>query len=132
MKQANPYSPPSSTVADAEDSFIDLDRHNRIAAGQRMMVFAVLVSLLAMPLRAVTGEFTLAISIVTAILAVVGVVRLTRGLGHSVPVCILCAILMIVPLLNLIVMLILNARATRRLRAAGYRVGLLGAKPRKD
>ena len=40
---------------------------------------------------------------------------------------ILLVILMFVPLVNLITLLVLNARATRRLREAGYKVGLLGA-----
>jgi hypothetical protein len=36
MKQANPYSPPSAAVEDEADLFVDLDRHNRIAAGCRV------------------------------------------------------------------------------------------------
>jgi hypothetical protein len=35
--------------------------------------------------------------------------------------------LMFVPMVNLITLLIVNSRVTARLRAAGYRVGLLGA-----
>jgi hypothetical protein len=36
-------------------------------------------------------------------------------------------VLMFVPLVGLIVLLVLNSKATAKLRAAGYRVGLLGA-----
>jgi hypothetical protein len=36
-------------------------------------------------------------------------------------------VLMFVPLVNLIVLLVVSGRATRALRGAGYRVGLLGA-----
>ena len=35
--------------------------------------------------------------------------------------------LLILPLVNLIILLMLNSSATRALQAAGYRVGLLGA-----
>jgi hypothetical protein len=36
-------------------------------------------------------------------------------------------VLMFVPLINLLTLLVVNGRATRVLRDAGYRVGLLGA-----
>jgi hypothetical protein len=60
-------------------------------------------------------------------LALIGLVRLSTGMGYSWFAKVLLVILMFVPLVNLITLLILNSRASTRLRAAGYHVGLMGA-----
>lgn len=56
-----------------------------------------------------------------------GIFRLGTGLGLHPVVGVFLILAMFVPLLNLIILLVLNARATRTLREAGYKVGLLGA-----
>ncbi len=56
------------------------------------------------------------------------VFRLARANGNSVGVTILLMLLMFVPLVSLIVLLVINNRATNLLRGAGIRVGLMGAK----
>ena len=43
---------------------------------------------------------------------------------------ILAAISQFIPLVGLIVLLVVNQRATKTLQAAGYHVGLMGAKPK--
>jgi len=43
------------------------------------------------------------------------------------PIKIVIGVCMFIPLVSLITLLLLNSRATTALRAAGYRVGLLGA-----
>jgi hypothetical protein len=52
---------------------------------------------------------------------------MATGMGMSLTRKILLVLLMFVPLVSLIVLLILNSRATSALRAAGYRVGFFGA-----
>jgi hypothetical protein len=130
----NPYAAPSAVVAEVMQDGVDRDRIRRIAGGQRMMVLAVLGQFLASgvnaavavdsPIRLLAGLAAVA----CAVMAIVGAVRLTRALGSHIVTTILVAILMIVPLVNLITMLVLSMRATRALRKAGIRVGLLGAK----
>lgn len=61
-------------------------------------------------------------------LLLVGVYRLTAGLGYSMAVRVLCLVLMLPPLFNLIVLLVLNRRAIRFLRGAGLRVGFFGVR----
>jgi hypothetical protein len=66
-------------------------------------------------------------SLAGSVVAIVGVVRLSGALGNAVIVRILYAIAMLIPLVNLLIMVLLSMRATRELRAGGYRVGFLGA-----
>jgi hypothetical protein len=48
-------------------------------------------------------------------------------MGYAVGWRVLLAVLMVIPLIGLITLVILNSRATKALRAGGYKVGLLGA-----
>jgi hypothetical protein len=65
--------------------------------------------------------------IVALVLSLVGVFLLGSGMGHSLGMNILSAVLMLVPMINIVTMLVLNFLATKALRTAGYKVGLLGA-----
>ncbi len=56
------------------------------------------------------------------------IMRMSRGLNISLILIVLMAMGMVVPFLNLVILLIINARATRFLREHGYTVGMLGAK----
>ena len=58
----------------------------------------------------------------------IGVYRIARGLGCPMWLRVLLLLLLFIPLVGLLVLASLNARATRRLRDAGYQVGLLGAR----
>jgi len=125
----NPFAPPEARVADhAAQGADDTLLLNRIASGQRLLVVAVLVSILSSVFRG--NPVGAIVAIVSAIIAVVGAVRLAAALGSPPWVRVVAGLLMLVPLVNLITMLVLSSRATRRLRAGGYRVGLLGAKQR--
>jgi hypothetical protein len=59
-------------------------------------------------------------------LMVISVLRLAKALGMSQ---VLYAILMFVPCVSLIVLLMLNGKATAQLKQAGIKVGLMGADP---
>lgn len=131
---SNPYAAPSAVVGEVMQDGVDRDRLRRIASGQRMMVWAVLLQFVA---GGVNGAFqdhpmvrpiAVIAAFVFAIMAIIGAVRLSRALGSHIVTTILVAILMIVPLVNLVTMLVLSMRATRALRKAGVRVGLMGAK----
>lgn len=65
--------------------------------------------------------------VVTLILLLTAVVHLARTCGYSLIRRVLLAIAMIVPLINLITVLVVNAQATRRLREAGVKIGFTGA-----
>lgn len=123
MSQANPYQAPQAAV-DRTEAGPELER---TASGQKLVVYAFLVYIAAGALRALVSPVAILLAIPALIMALIGVWRTASGLGWHVAVRILLLLLMFVPLVNLIVLLVVSGRATRALRAAGYRVGLLGA-----
>jgi hypothetical protein len=131
---SNPYAAPNAVVSELAPSIEEQARLKRVASGQRMMVWSVLgmilVNVLARPERVgdVGYLFGGLLSLVCIVFSIIGAVRLARALGSNVIMCVLGAICMIIPLVNLITMVLMSMRATRALKAAGYKVGLLGAR----
>jgi hypothetical protein len=66
------------------------------------------------------------------VLAIWGIVRLSQGLGYQVGITILLLVLSFIPVVNLVMLLVLNARVTGVLKAYGYKVGLMGARTQKE
>jgi hypothetical protein len=58
----------------------------------------------------------------------VSVLRLLAALGVHVIWRIFCGVLLIAPCINLLLLLVINGRATRALKDAGLRVGLMGVR----
>ena len=110
---------------------------DKVRTGQKQIIFAILlnVSVIGLGLipkshdiAAIFGLFA-ALGMVTAlILSLFGVLRLSDGLGYSIGNRILFVLLMFLPLVSLIILLMLNGKGTRALQAAGYKVGILGAR----
>jgi hypothetical protein len=129
MPDPNPYAAPKSQVSDLVDPG-DKVLLNRIASGQRLMIYSILVSMTGIALRTTMGPSAALISVGASAFAIYAAVRLSGALGSGAVTRILYGGAMIIPVVNLIVMLILSGRATRALRAGGYEVGLLGARQR--
>ncbi|BCM92087.1 hypothetical protein IAD21_03966 [Abditibacteriota bacterium] len=70
------------------------------------------------------------IRLIIAIGVALAIWNLARTLKYRVPW--LPAILSFFPLVGLVVLLVLNSRATTKLKEGGYQVGLLGAKPKRS
>lgn len=68
------------------------------------------------------------VSLGLAIFAIVSLVLLMTALQRPIVMRVLGAIAMFIPLVGLIVLLVVNQRATNTLKANGVSVGLLGAK----
>lgn len=122
-----PPPPPPVSALPAHSAMDD------VATGQRMVILAILVNVALLFLRGPLGDDWVILGLVGAFavgLAVVGLLRLTAGLGYSTPARVGVLILAFVPLASLIMLAMLNARATKVVRAAGYEVGFLGAKKR--
>ena len=64
------------------------------------------------------------------IMSFMGVWKMGYGLGVGTILRVVMLIFMIVPIINILLLLIVNARATRKLRQAGYKVGFLGVSGR--
>jgi hypothetical protein len=122
MNTPNPYRPPNAPSSASPEGDIET-----VAAGQKLVIYAILVYFLAVFVRMALGPLGLVVALGALGLALAGVVRLCTGMGDSTVTKVLCVVLMFVPLVGLVVLLVLNSRAISRLRAAGYRVGFLGA-----
>lgn len=98
-----------------------------------MLIVAILINVGAGILNGVGADLAVVVPVaaIAAVAAIIGLLRLTSGLGYSTGHQILLFLLVFVPLASLIMLVIVNARATKALRAGGYHVGLLGASPKK-
>lgn len=105
-------------------------RAEQVCAGQRFAIWGIMLNILSIPLLGVPeGALIRAPLVIGAIiLSVLGVVRMSRALDINLILIVLMAMGMVILFLNLVILLIINARATRFLRDHGYTVGLLGAK----
>jgi hypothetical protein len=112
----NPYATPESVVA--ESAVSSADALYDVGRGQKVILWLVLVSLLPfLPLtvRVFVGPVCAAFSY-----------RVARHL-YSPVFAVVMALLCGLPLLGLVALAFLNARATRLLRSAGIHVGFMGA-----
>lgn len=124
MSAQNPYAPPQT---DVEPPPIAEPGIERVASAQKLIIYSILAYFAAMAVRALLGPVGLVVLLAALVMGLVGTFKLCSGLGYSLPAKVILLVLMFVPLVSVLVLLILNRKATERLRAAGYRVGLLGA-----
>lgn len=99
-----------------------------VASGQRLIIYAILINLAAVALSAAVGDIAGLLALVGVFLAIWGLLRLATGLRYSLGVKIILIVLAFIPLVSLVMLLVVNGRATKALREAGYHVGLLGAR----
>lgn len=131
MATANPYAAPGSSVADPVAAGTDYSALNEVARGQRILLLALLVSIVAAFSIGFLGETpVLLISIVAGLAGIYGLLVMARGLGYSILTRIVLTLGMLVPTLNWLVMLLLCNTANKKLKAAGYKLGLMGAAAR--
>lgn len=133
----NPYQPPSPYQHQTSPMHHQhVERLKRIAFDQRMINLVVLayfgVGVLNAMLAPNAGQAEPLVRIFIGVLAllvliggVVFAVRMASAL-HGTVIAVLSAISLFIPCVGLVVLLVLNSQATRVLRDAGLRVGLLG------
>ncbi len=115
-----------------EDDYAREERLWLAASGQRIVIFSILLNMIlraAERSQAIGGALLHALLIGVAIYALAGVVKICSGLGKNQNQKVLFMVLACFPLINLVALASLSIKATRMLRAAGWRTGLLGAKP---
>ena len=98
-----------------------------VAVGQRMVIGSILLNIASIFTRGVADLWIL-LAIAAIGLGVTGLLRMADGLGYSRGKKIGVVVLSAIPLIGLVTLLIVNGRATKALRAAGYKVGLFGAR----
>lgn len=118
-------------VAIEMDAHDDAARLELAAKGQKMVILTIVAT---MALRGVERQpdinlwLLLALSVGVGVAALVGTVRMCSGLRRVQGEKILFMVLSFVPLINILSLIYLSVKTTRLLRAAGWTVGLLGAK----
>ena len=105
---------------------------DKIAGSQRNLLVAyatyIVLALLQARLEGSNYELVVGILLILSVLAVVITCALLAFRIFGKPVATLLTALSIIPLVNLIVLLIVNGKATKTLRENGYTVGFFGAK----
>lgn len=109
------------------DDDLDLDK---AAQGQKMLIWSILggIALNGVLRTGIPAPLAMLLVLALGIFSLLGVVRLCSGLGKPTNFTIICMVLAFVPLLSLVSWIVLSVQATRRLRAAGFKVGLFGAR----
>ncbi|MCA9157448.1 MAG: hypothetical protein KDA72_03930 [Planctomycetales bacterium] len=139
MSSENPYLPPASTSLGSSMPIPQAkERLRRIANAQRQVNLALLLYIAIFPvsfgLGAVGGGAPWAalllglFALAVIILGAISVYRLAAVFRGKV-VALIYVIGLLVPLLGLLLLLSISGKATKELRAAGIKVGLLGANP---
>jgi len=135
MEDRNPYAPPRAQVADIVAAAHPNRLTAQVAAGQKRMIWAILLQLGGMVLGVLNALVRIApaLGVVTFIagiaalgLSISGFMETARGLQIRPAIRGLLVIFLFLPIFNLVVLMILNSRATHALRNAGYHVGFLG------
>jgi hypothetical protein len=138
---ANPYQPPADAPVVAAG---DLSRLLRVAQNQRAIMFCILAS---MGVAGASATLKLAPIVAAIPTLLVGLVSLAftfrlASVVYSKTGAIVCGLLIVVATLSafvvlpalsqltvLVILFVVNSRATKELKAAGFRVGLLGGDP---
>ena len=129
----NPFQSPSAagTVFGVNDGSLETLR--KVATYQRGVLLCILIQLLTIPVNLVmqrsVPELAGLVALVAVLAGLVGTVfvfLLAKNV-YSTAVAVLLTILALIPCVGLIILLIVNGKATAIMRKNGIKVGLLGA-----
>lgn len=126
MNDSNPYKAPLSDIQNRLDPEVS-ERMERMSFGQKLVIYAVLIYFLAAVARLIIGPLAFVLVFASLIMSLVGLYKVLSARQSHILVKIILFILLFVPLINILVLLSINSRATKALREAGYRVGIMGA-----
>jgi hypothetical protein len=99
------------------------------ASGQKIVIYSILLTFVVRGMVQVAPLAAMVLAFGLAAYSLVGVLRICSALKKSQNQKLMFMALACMPLLNLVALVMLNAKATALLRSAGWRVGLLGARP---
>ena len=98
----------------------------RVAKNQTALLYCVLARILIVLVGGVLGDLWPVASLAVAVCTVVCLVRLRMAMKKSLLLTVILAILLFVPLIGLIILVVNTVAATKILRGAGLKVGLMG------
>ena len=123
MSDSNPYTTPHAALEVEQGS----ENIEKVASGQKLIIYAILIAILAAVLQIAVHPAFVILSLATTVLSIIGLVKLSSGLGKSTGMIVVLAVLMIIPMVSIITLLVLNSQAIKVLKDSGYKVGLMGA-----
>ena len=118
---------PASVGTDDSDELAAL-----AASGQKIVIYSILLNFVVrgmLQANVVAPLVAMVMAFGVAAYSLVGVLRICSALKKSQNQKLMFMALSCTPWLNLIALVVINAKATALLRSAGWRVGLLGARP---
>jgi hypothetical protein len=132
----NPYQSPQFAGTSVAVDPADREKLRRVARYQQWVLYALLAQILLYVLvlflqgAALPDVATLIALFFLPLVALsmAAVFLLAKELLHIV-IAVLCTILMLVPCVSLLVLLVVNGRATKFLQTRGVKVGFMGANP---
>lgn len=124
----NPYKTPESEVdPQIQLSEYEAQQLKKLAAGQKIVIFAILAYFIAIMVRPAFPFLTYLIVMACLIASLVGLFKVVQILKLHAVLKVLYFISLFIPLINILALASINSRATKMLKAGGYKVGLLGA-----
>ncbi|MAM69868.1 MAG: hypothetical protein CMP91_01815 [Gammaproteobacteria bacterium] len=117
-----------TTTQNSIDTNIDKKLEN-VRKGQKIIISAILANFLVFFLTLIDPLLGI-LNLAVLALSIYGIILLCKGLSIAIWVRVIIFIGLVIPLIGLLILLRLNAMATKALRASGYKVGLMGASPR--
>lgn len=99
-----------------------------VVTGQKLVLYGIAVYILALVLQLAVDPIFGLIAFGTVVLGIIGLLKLSDGMGWSAGTKVLLIVLLFVPLASLIMLALVNGKATEKLKGAGYDVGLMGAR----
>ena len=138
MSETNPYAPPDSLPQDLP-SHQDPDRLRRIAKAQRQVNVAAALYLGLIPVNILFSVADIQVGLASWIIVLYLLVVLAMGavsifrlaaVFRGPVVAVIYVLGLLIPLVGLLLLLSVSGKATRELRSAGIKVGLLGANPK--
>jgi hypothetical protein len=116
---------PPDDVATAEEKLA------LAAGGQKIAIYSILLTFVlnaTSRTQSLPPGVVLLLSFLLGVYSLVGIVRICSGLDKVQGTKILFMVCAFVPLANIVTLIYLSVRTTKLLRAAGWDVGLMGAK----
>jgi hypothetical protein len=130
---SNPYQSPSPVEAMVAGS-ADREQLRRVAKRQQRVLYVLLAQIViyflllsfqaADAMRGILGVAFL----VLAVFGIVAVFLLAKEVMH-IAIAVICTLLMFVPCISLLVLMVVNGRATKLLQKNGLKVGFMGVNP---
>ncbi len=119
-----------------EEVVFDDDEHEEkcylAASGQKIVIYSILLNFV---LRSVEKAHIFSDVVVNSLFfcvaaySLLGVIKICSGLDKTQNQKILFLVFSFFPLINIVMLVYLSVKTSRMLRAAGWTVGLLGARP---